>query len=182
MLGQLIRSPANNTLAVAGSEKFVQVFSFEPSINSFSPLDKITTSHQKTIRCIAFSSDGTLLAAASFDGTISIHLFSDGIYDCVTVIEGHESEVKSIEWHPTKNFLVTCGRDKSVWVWDYNEDFEFSCVCVVNAHSQDVKQVKWIAGSDMIASCSYDETIKIWTTEEAEDDMEYYCIQTLKVK
>jgi WD40 repeat protein len=157
------------------------MFSYEPSLNSLSLMDTITTSHKKTIRSVSFSPDGSLIAAASFDGTVSIHLLSDGIYDCVNVIEGHESEVKSIEWHPTKMLLATCGRDKSVWVWDYNEDFEFSCLCVINAHSQDVKQVRWIPGSDKLASSSYDETIKIWASEDVDDDMEYYCTQTLKV-
>ena len=101
------------------------------------------------------------MAAASFDGTISIWLINDDIFDCVNTIEGHESEVKSVEFHSNRNWIATCGRDKTVWVWDFDEDFEFSCISIINAHSQDVKKIKWVPNSDLLASASYDETIRI---------------------
>lgn len=63
-------------------------------------LETVTTNHKKSIWRIAFSADGGLFASASFDGTVCIFVFTEGLFDCVNVVEGHESEVKHIDWHP----------------------------------------------------------------------------------
>lgn len=97
-------------------------------------------------------------------------------YECLTILEGHESEVKSVAWHPSKNLLASCARDKSIWIWEYDEDFEFDCCEVLEGHSQDVKVVRWIPGTDYLASGSYDDTVKIWFIANGE----YFCKFTLE--
>ena len=103
-----------------------------------------------------------MLATASFDSTVGIwcRVTEDGIddaeesgeesdgdegeWECVSTLEGHESEVKSVVWSHDGTLLATCGRDKSVWIWEVTpggEDFE--CMAVLMDHSQDVKQVAW---------------------------------------
>ena len=56
------------------------------------------------------------------------------MYTFLTKLEGHENEVKSIDWDFDSKFLVSCSRDKSIWVWDYDSDLEFSCYNVLDGH------------------------------------------------
>lgn len=103
------------------------------------------------------------LAAGSFDSNISIWGVDepDSLYDLeeiienqqeilsssnnewnlMAIIEGHENEVKSVDWNYDGRFLASCSRDKSVWIWETDPETleEFECVSVLNDHSQDVK-------------------------------------------
>lgn len=167
-------------LITVGSSKYVQVYKYSSMPPYIEAEDVITTQHNKSIRSIAVSPDNNLLAMSSFDASVSIWLNDGDLFDCVSILEGHESEVKCIDWHPTSNLLATCGRDKSIWIWEYSDLFEFYCLCIINAHEQDVKFIKWVPERDLLVSCSYDDSIRVWKKDETDDDDEYYATQTIK--
>jgi WD40 repeat protein len=148
--------------------------------------------HERTIRCVAFCplSSSCVLAAASFDGTVTIwehnHQKPSDAWECTTQLEGHENEVKFVCWNGTGSLLASCGRDKTVWLWETfldgtvggTTENEFECVAVLNGHEGDVKCVQfapshgiWGDGDEIALSASYDDTIKVW----AEDDGDWYC-------
>jgi WD40 repeat protein len=151
--------------------------------------------HERTIRCIAFCplSSSCILAAGSFDATVTIweHTKESISWECTTQLEGHENEVKYIAWNATGSLLASCGRDKTVWIWETfldgsiggSKDNEFECIAVLNGHEGDVKCVQfapshgiWGDGDEIVVSASYDDSIKIW----AEDAGDWYCAMSIQ--
>lgn len=151
-------------------------------------LESLVHEHSKTVRSIAIGQDGDLLVLGSFDATLSIWENKNNEFKCVTILEGHENEVKCVDFHPTENVIVSCSRDATVWLWDYDEELEFECLETLADHTEDVKFVRFCqvllpCPDDLskevatLASAGYDNLIKIWTVDA---DKEYYCLQTLE--
>jgi WD40 repeat protein len=136
-------NPMRPLLASCSSDKTVRLYAYDfkqgPSAQDFSLsfrfLSEIPTAHKRTIRSIAWSPNGRSLATGSFDSTVGIWeevdefegiegVVRDGEtslereWECVTTLEGHESECKSVGWSADGQLLASCSRDKSVWIWE----------------------------------------------------------------
>jgi len=113
----------------------------------------------RTIRSVSFAPTRIpILASASFDGTIAVWEYADKVWECTAQLEGHDNEVKCCRWNSTGSLLATCGRDKTVWLWecflpgtiggpDLNSNDvtggDFECLAVLNGHEGDVKCVEF---------------------------------------
>jgi WD40 repeat protein len=180
-------NPSGALLASCGEDTNVRLWARdaggddEPGQAKFVLKALLSEGHTRTVRSVGWSPCGKRLAAASFDGTVSVwergSADDGGQFECVATLEGHENEVKSAAWAPSGAFLATCSRDKSVWVWDVDEEeSEYLCAAVLQAHTQDVKRVIWNPREDVLASCSYDNRIK---TFSADGDGDWSCSETL---
>ncbi|KAL2112062.1 hypothetical protein VUR80DRAFT_8637 [Thermomyces stellatus] len=184
--------------------KAVTVF----SLTSLTPHSSLTRGHERSVRCAAWkpSEKGMCLVTGSFDSTAGLWRWEDEDegdveevdvagtggdkdWQFTLVLEGHDSEIKSVAFSPGGEFLATSSRDKSVWIWEdvgADED-EWETVAVLNEHEGDVKAVAFcpdVSGrnarakfsADVLASASYDDTVRIWR-EDGEG--EWVCVAVL---
>lgn len=180
--------PTLPLLATASSDKTTKIFHLQPQSTTAAapaPLTTLDDTHRRSIRAVTWNPASTAsmpsLATGSFDSTISIWANEDpseSEYSLLALIEGHESEIKSLAFNPSGTLLASCSRDKSIWIWETNEEMdEFECISVLQEHTQDVKFVKWHPTREgVLCSASYDDTIRLWREDEISEDWECFAV------
>jgi len=173
-------SPRGSLLATCGADRVARVWGVDPSRGATAGgglvcLQVLDGQHTRAVRSVEWSGDGRRVVTASFDGTVGVWevvgeaaegLGPRGEFECVATLEGHENEVKGACFSPSGSYVATCGRDKTVWVWEVLDDLEFELVHVGTAHTQDVKRVAWHPARDLLVSGSYDDTVVLWAPGE----------------
>ena len=97
---------------------------------------------------------------------------NDDDWEFSLVLEGQENEIKSVAYSPSGQYLASCSRDKSIWIWeDVGEEGEdeWETIAVLQEHTGDVKTVCWRkndGNGEVLASASYDDTIRLWREVE----------------
>ena len=108
---------------------------------------------------IAFSSDGTKLAAGSWNG--NIYLWNqEQSYSEFKPLAGHKEGINAIAFSPDGQWLASGSRDKTVRLWDLREKQPVSKI--IGNHENDVTSIAFSPDSSLLASGSKDQTVKIW--------------------
>ena len=164
------------------------------SLKTFDLLSTISGGHKRSVRTCAWKphvQGESVLATSSFDATVGIWRRWDNYgkeeepqdeeeeeWRFAVLLDGHDSEVKSVSWSPSGMLIATCARDKSIWIWEDLDDGDnnFETVAVMQEHQGDVKCVAWHPVEECLASASYDDTIRLWR-EDIDDWTQVACIK-----
>ncbi|KAL8733323.1 MAG: hypothetical protein Q9166_002147 [cf. Caloplaca sp. 2 TL-2023] len=152
------------------------------SLTSLTLLSTVIGGHKRSIRSCAWKptlNAPATIATGSFDASVGIwsqEVDEDEEWRFAIVLDGHESEVKSVAWSAGGNLLATCSRDKSVWIWEEVGEDDYETVAVLQEHEGDVKCVKWHPEEELLASASYDDDIRLWR----EDVDDWGCVSVLR--
>ncbi|KAL2003243.1 hypothetical protein VTN02DRAFT_4556 [Thermoascus thermophilus] len=147
------------TAAIGGEDSLIQIC--DVSNSTLTPRTEIKAS-RNPISVLAFSPDGSLLAAGDSRGRVLVFKVADGslVTDRWTA---HTARITSIAWHEKGTHLVSGALDTNIFVWSLANPGDW--LQVSNAHKEGVNGVAWIAGGSKIASAGADATVKIWQVE-----------------
>jgi len=114
---------SQSMLATCSGDKSVRLYSYSTDPDGelrFDLVSSIPTGHTKSVRTVSWSPAGKTFVTGSFDSTIAVWEEADdaGEWECVTTLEGHETECKGATYSTTGALLASCSRDKSVWIWE----------------------------------------------------------------
>ncbi|OTA70307.1 WD40 repeat-like protein [Hypoxylon sp. EC38] len=130
--------------------------------------NKLTQSHEAKnstaqISALAFSKDGSLLAAGNTAG--KIYAYKTGGMEVATDRwSAHTGRVTSIAWNEAGTHAVSGALDTNVFVWSLAKPG--SRVKALNAHKDGVNGVAWVDGGKKVASTGGDAAIKIWNVAD----------------
>jgi len=127
---------------------------------NFSRSDLATSVFTETfanVMSVAFSPDGTLLAAGMTNSEVRVWHVPDG--KPLLACEGHANWVMSVAFSPDGRLLASGGSDQTVKLWDVHTG---QCVSTLRGHTGWVRSIAFHPDGTLLASGSDDQTIQLW--------------------
>lgn len=156
--------------AIAASEDFVAVGADQNSVkvyksDSAGKLEEVQslTNTTGTVSSLAFSKDGSHIAAGNSVG--KIYVYKVGSWEVVADRwSAHTARVTCIAWDETGAYAASGSLDTNVFVWCLEKKNQGKRIKAANSHKDGVSGVCWIEGGK-VASAGNDATVKIWDVQ-----------------
>jgi WD40 repeat protein/subtilase family serine protease len=118
--------------------------------------------HTQSVRSVAFSPDGSLIASGSWDRTIKLWRVSDGAL--VRTLTGHTDWVYSVAFSPDGSLIASASGsgDRTIRLWRVSDG---ALVRTLRGHRDGVSSVAFSPDGSLLASCG-DYTIRLWRVSD----------------
>jgi WD40 repeat protein len=149
-------------------DKVTEAEAAPPSSVTLSPCHLVTLSSARKlsgpgdwVKCVAFSPDGTVLAAGSLDRTVRLWE-SSGAQE-LGRIHGHTAGVLCLAFSSAGTELATGCQDRVLSLWDLRDGPARARLRWRSlGHGGNVNAVAFLPGGDRLLSGSHDGTLRLW--------------------
>ena len=146
--------PSGNLIASASGDKTVrlwerQVTGHNNARDKWGCVAVLEGAHTRTVRCVAWSPSGLLLAAGSFDATTA--LWQLGRKYANLLMPNRALEGKGDQED-----------DQTIIIEEENGDSPMRLLCILEGHEHEVKSVAWSSDGLFLATSSRDKTAWVW--------------------
>ena len=122
-------------------------------------VEHVLRGHDLTIRAVAFSLDGNLLATASADNTAVIWNLGSG--ERTQVFQGHTATIRAVIFSPNGKVLATGGLDESVKLWDVQKG---TLLRSLDDQGATVEHLAYFRDGSRLAVFGRDSRVSVWET------------------
>ncbi|HLK59109.1 MAG TPA: TIR domain-containing protein [Chthonomonadaceae bacterium] len=116
--------------------------------------------HGFSVRTLAYSPNGELLATGGEDGLIILYRVRDG--RLLRVLEGHEGYILSVSLSGDGRLLASGSDDQTIRLWDVRSG---KLLHILQGHTSYVSSVSLSGDGRLLASGSSDKTVRLWEVE-----------------
>ena len=109
------------------------------------------------VRELCMSPTDAKLASCSDDATVKIWDFENCV--CERTLKSLGSEVKTVQWHPSKGLIASGGKDNHLRLWDPRMGKQ---LCAIDAHKRDITQCRWNKNGNWLLSAGRDNMVRLF--------------------
>jgi WD40 repeat protein/tetratricopeptide (TPR) repeat protein len=116
---------------------------------------------------LSFSPDEKHLAFTRYKSTGDIGIFSLAEMRVIQALDGHPEYVSGVSYSPDGRYLVSCGSEKRVILWEWKGD-EFVLKQEATVHEKPIRDIAFSPDGRFVASAGDDAKIIIWKLFDGE--------------
>jgi WD40 repeat protein len=120
--------------------------------------------HEQPVSSLAFSTDGRLLATASWDN--SIRLWDLQAKNSLRLLPGHEDSITNVKFSPDGRLFASSSKDGTILLWDTavwaSHPLEFE----EGWQKKIVREIAFSPDSRLLAAAGDDGMIRVWNIED----------------
>lgn len=151
-----IRFARDDAVLLTGDKKGNVTYFAYNKLNSSLDFKSFVKLHHGTVTDIAFSVTARKFVTSSDDKKLNVVDFGSGLSDLV--FDEHLSDVKSCDWNPHRNLIVSGGKDQKINLWDPGSGANHA---TLDIHKDTINRLRFSPNGNWLLSGSKDSNVKV---------------------